>query len=192
MLLIGLGYKARQGKTTAALAMKESTPLDCAVHVVSFADSLRKEVATAIRQASGAANLVAQFQEAGLMPEWVHAETWPDKQRTILQWWGTDYRRAKDPDYWVRRFFESVALLNPDVVIVPDVRFPNEANAIKAAGGVVVKVTRTTAADVAVPGHESESAMDGYSDWDYHLVADTADELKTKAARLYAVIARKA
>lgn len=41
--------------------------------------------------------------------------------RRVLELWGTEYRRAQDADYWVRRLVEK----RGDVVI-PDVRFANE------------------------------------------------------------------
>ena len=191
MLLIAFGHKARQGKDTAAIAMLEATPLDTGVHRVGFATALRKEVNAAIRQFHGAANLIDGFKDSGLMPDWVRAESWPDKQRTLLQWWGTEYRRKKDPDYWVKRFFEHLQELDPEVALVTDLRFRNEADAIRAAGGYLVKVERTTTPDVSVPEHESERALDGYTGWDYTLRAATVDELRTKAVALYHEIARK-
>lgn len=111
--------------------------------------------------------------------------------RAMLQHYGTEYRRASDPDYWVKRFAEELVYRSPDVALVTDVRFPNEADFIKAQGGVLVKVTRTTPPDVAVPEHESERALDGYAGWDYHLRAATVPELKQRVRELYAEIARK-
>ena len=56
--------------------------------------------------------------------------------------------------------------LSTDVLIVPDVRFPNEADAIKAAGGVTIKIVR--------PGYGprktvADRALLGYDGWDYVL-----------------------
>jgi hypothetical protein len=184
MLLIGLGYKARQGKSTAALAMLEACPLGDA-RLVAFADALRAEVAKATRQMDGVPNLIESFKLAGIMPDWVHAEEYPQKQRTLLQWWGTEYRRSKDPDYWVKRLFESLDKLKPDTAIITDVRFPNEVEAIHAAGGYAVKVVRLGEPDVKVPAHASESVLDGYDGWDYTLEAATLSELKRKTNQLY-------
>jgi hypothetical protein len=53
-----------------------------------------------------------------------------------------------------------------DVVIVPDCRFPNEADAISVAGGVTIKIVR--------PGYGprktvADRALLGYTGWDYVL-----------------------
>ncbi len=48
--------------------------------------------------------------------------------------------------------------------LVTDVRFPNEGDAILAAGGVLVKVERP---GIYTGTHPSETAMDDYKDFDY-------------------------
>lgn len=45
--------------------------------------------------------------------------------RRVLELWGTEYRRAQDADYWVRRLVDK----GGDVVI-PDVRFANELQVV--------------------------------------------------------------
>jgi hypothetical protein len=47
--------------------------------------------------------------------------------------------------------------------IISDVRFRDEAQAIKDRGGIVIKVNR----DVSHDEHKSEKALDGYTGWDY-------------------------
>ena len=191
MLIIGLGHKARQGKDTAATELATLFPPELDVRRVAFADALRAEVGEAIRRAGGAAALVGALQAFGNAPDWLRAEPAGQKQRTLLQWWGTDLRRSADPDYWVRRFSGRLDASYADVSIVTDLRFPNEADFIRSQGGVLVKVTRTTPPDVNVPEHESERALDGYTHWDYHLEAATVDELQAKVRELYAEIASK-
>ena len=189
MLIIGLGHRARQGKSTAALAFVEACPIATDVRLVAFGDALRREVDKMARQTGGFHNLLELLREVYAAPSWVRAE-FEGKQRTILQWWGTDYRRKQDPDYWVKRLVESLAGLNPDVAIVQDMRFPNEADAIKGMGGVVIKVTRLGAPDVSVHEHASEAALDNYRGWDYHLQARTVLELKEQVRKVYAEIVR--
>lgn len=70
----------------------------------------------------------------------------PRSPRQILQWWG-DYRRAQDPDYFVKAVQHRLygASIYSDVVIT-DCRFPNEARMVRQLGGQVWQVVR--------PGHE--------------------------------------
>lgn len=113
--------------------------------------------------------------------------------RSALQWHGTDLRRAEDRDYWARRAIEAARseLSSPDVdlAVFTDVRFPNEVDAIKDAGGVVVRLfvspetrdARLLARDGHLPppgasDHPSETALNEYTDFDLVLSNDGAFE----------------
>lgn len=65
-----------------------------------------------------------------------------EEERAILQKWGTDFRRAQDPDYWVKKGTATIvkAARYAELVVVTDVRFANEAQAIHEAGGFVAEV----------------------------------------------------
>lgn len=64
--------------------------------------------------------------------------------RQLLQWWGTEYRRAQDPNYWVKRTAEYILSIRLDIMnnsdnmypkvafICDDVRFPNELELFRA------------------------------------------------------------
>ena len=81
----------------------------------------------------------------------------PPGIRELLQEWGTDLRRAEDPDYWVRQWKATVQPHRD--VCASDVRFQNEAMAIKDLGGVVLRITRPG----TIPGdHVSERAIDAW------------------------------
>ena len=51
-----------------------------------------------------------------------------------------------------------------DILLIPDVRFPNEAEAIKAAGGILVKVVRP---DYGPRKTVADRALLNYAGWDY-------------------------
>jgi len=54
--------------------------------------------------------------------------------RQILQWWGTEYRRAEDPDYWVDRLHDTVlAHIDRGLCrfVIADVRFDNEVGLLR-------------------------------------------------------------
>jgi hypothetical protein len=79
--------------------------------------------------------------------------------RGLLQRLGTDVgRELWGEDFWVGQAFEG--LVGDEGVVFTDVRFPNEAEAIRARGGVVWNVVRPGVG--VVNGHVSESALGGF------------------------------
>lgn len=90
--------------------------------------------------------------------------------REIMQWWGTDVRRAQNPAVWVHAMAKWVDdnMYNYKGVIIDDVRFPDEFGLVKGMGGVAVRLN-------PYPGqwdrqhvgrHVSETALDHVSEWD--------------------------
>ena len=69
------------------------------------------------------------------------------------------------PNIWITPVISraQVRIKNNHSVAITDVRFPNEAEAIKQAGGLMVRIDRS---DVPVLNHPSESALDSWDDWD--------------------------
>lgn len=66
--------------------------------------------------------------------------------REILQFLGTGCFKALTPDVWVnyfKRHCEVVLKYGADLIIVDDLRFTAEANAIRELGGLVIKVERS-------------------------------------------------
>lgn len=60
--------------------------------------------------------------------------------------------------------------------IITDVRFPNEVQAIKDRGGLVFRVNRVDV-ELSKDQHESETALDSYTDWDGIILNSTMDVL---------------
>jgi hypothetical protein len=148
-LIIGISGKAQHGKDTTCEFIREileSGPAYLHVVRVSFADELKDEC----RREHGWNGVK---DEAG---------------RSLLQRVGVE-RRAEDVNYWVNKAFARMTDKNA-VYVVPDCRFRNEADAIKARGGVVWRIVRST--DDGVPfdngltpeqkAHSSETDLDGY------------------------------
>lgn len=178
-MVIGFGHRARQGKNTAAQAVLNACPLETQVCMYAFADALKREVRTACAIFGGQFDLIQEWKAAGIMPDWVEFEE--PKPRSLLQWWGTEYRRSKDPDYWVKRLRVTLEDHQPDLALVTDVRFPNEVDYIHGIGGYVVKVTRMGRPDVEVPLHPSETELDSYTGWDFHIHAADLRDLERQA-----------
>jgi hypothetical protein len=81
----------------------------------------------------------------------------------LLQVLGTDcFRALVGEDVWVDALFRGWAAGEYPPVVVADVRFPNEAAAVRRRGGVIVLVRRGAGgrADGRAAGHASERALD--------------------------------
>lgn len=64
--------------------------------------------------------------------------------RWVLQYWGTDVCRVGfHDDIWIASLENKIRKTQDDIVI-SDVRFPNEINAIHNAGGTVIRIKRGT------------------------------------------------
>jgi hypothetical protein len=92
----------------------------------------------------------------------VYMKPTPPNMRKLLQWWGTEYRRAQDPNYWTKRTMSSVER-NMGLIVITDVRFPNEERAIHERGGTVWRIIR--------PGHHG----------DEHISEKAVDQLRVDA-----------
>lgn len=104
--------------------------------------------------------------------DWINAHK--PVLRRLLQVYGTEYRRAQDQDYWVKRAAEFVD--NSDrPVVIPDIRFPNEAEMIRARGGRLWLIRRESVetADDRNRTHASESFYRTADKWD-HVIFNTA------------------
>ena len=155
--MIGLIGRAGAGKTFVA---NELFTMNQQVSIVSFAAQLRAE-------------LEAQL---GVEPgtTWLWDKPLSPALRWILQQYGTNYRRAQDPDYWVKKGMAVAEMYEAEgrLAVFDDVRFPNEANAIVGTGGLIVRVVATEATrrerlGELPPDHPSETSLDDYKRVDY-------------------------
>ena len=87
----------------------------------------------------------------------------PMTGRELMQVFGTDIMRKMFNDrIWVNATFRNIQRDNPDVAIIPDMRFPSEVHALVENNGCIIRLTR----DGGVGGdtHSSETALDDF-DW---------------------------
>lgn len=66
----------------------------------------------------------------------------PLSPRQVLQWWGTEFRRAQAPRYWLDRLQDKLDALPGANFVVTDVRFISEAHMLIDQGGRIGRVER--------------------------------------------------
>jgi hypothetical protein len=191
MLLIGLGNRARQGKDYVGKYMAEviTSPLD--VRLYSFAKLLKEYCRDHHNELLPKWQLAHQTQQTP-----VHKNDPIYGCSAILQWWGSDVVRKATPNHWVDSLKEILEIDKPDIAIVTDVRFPNEAEFIKENGGVLVQVIRRNEDGTQYldpgrdPNHSSETALDEYEGWDFIISCKSGDlnGLRSKALGVMANI----
>jgi hypothetical protein len=162
-VLIGTSGYARSGKDTVANILVGSHGFTR----VAFADILRDAVYTLNPFVGPWTDLQSVVDQHG----WEYAKTDGPKYqheevRRLLQVMGTDVgRRLFGDNVWVDSLFST---LEPEKdYVVSDCRFVNEADAIRARGGQVIRVERPGTAPIN--GHLSETALDDYG-FDHRLI----------------------
>ena len=91
--------------------------------------------------------------------------------REFMQVFGTDICRTIKPDVWTNACINRIHESGTELAIVSDCRYPNEVEAVKQAGGKVIRLTRNPFDDQ----HSSEKALDGYEGFDFVLDNSSMD-----------------
>lgn len=159
MTIVGIGHIARAGKDTAATALIR----DMGFRRVGFADKLKElamECDPLVTSATQASNVGTG---KGRLAWIVHGLTWEGAKdsypevRNFLINLGEGVRKVLGQDVWVDAVVSGIR--KGESVVIPDVRYPNEAAAIQKAGGKVIRIDR--------PGANPAGLSDNYlSDWD--------------------------
>src|SRR5690606_32906201 len=120
------------------------------------------------------------------------AERDPGRRAQLI---GTDVGRALDPEVWIRYLLDH---LPAGSVVVDDVRFVNECEALRATGFRLVRLTAppdVLAARLAArpgerrdPSHPSEHGLEGLPDDYWGAVLDTSEPFGATVARLEALL----
>ena len=167
---IALSGKAGSGKTTLAKRLVE----DFGFARLSFAGALKEELTSLL----------------GLgLPEF---EADKRKWRPLLQVWGSA-RRDVSEGYWVRKLLVRLPVNRGSPVVIDDLRYENEAQALKREGFYLVRLDCPSLdsirylrgqgmgieeADV-IRMHPSETDLDGYDQFDLVLEAPRSRHLDT-------------
>lgn len=76
--------------------------------------------------------------------------------REVMQVVGTDIFRKMKHDVWAGAIITKIMNEKPKLAVIADCRFPNEVEAIRNAGGIVIKLNRNPFNS----DHASETALD--------------------------------
>jgi energy-coupling factor transporter ATP-binding protein EcfA2 len=179
--IILLAGSQGSGKTTIANIIRNAAPVAC--RVLKFADPVYEihDQARRVLKRYGLDELV------GI-------------DRALLQMIGTNWgRNTRSEDLWARcaRARALTLVPFPKVVVFDDCRFPNELAAFDDARGVSSihrirlfaspAVRRIRAAKWGDPDHQSEVALDGYTQWQAQI--NTGEVAAEQAARVIMRIA---
>lgn len=170
MKFIAFGHRKRVGKDTAARFLISDLRIRMPgkkIVKVGFADKV-KDVAFQI------------YSWAGLMPGEFYEDdrhmhlrevVLPKIGKTPRQLWigvGNGIRQASSYDgTWLDYLLNTV---QADVVVIKDMRFPTEADGIKAAGGVIYKIDRPSEPKVT---DGADDPLEDYTGWTGLIKNDT-------------------
>lgn len=128
-MLIGISGRKGCGKSlVASLLVEEHGFIER-----SFADPIKKAAVTLFQ--------IRPCQLEGDMKEKIDERHGLSPRQKI----GTDmFRNMVDEDFWVSHFKRWYEGMHEEDVVVPDVRFQNELDCIRALGGIVIRLHRST------------------------------------------------
>jgi hypothetical protein len=160
--IIGLGHLKYSGKDTVAKMINTeyriNNPGACVIRK-GFADKL-KDVSYEL------------FAWAGMKPRQYYEQSPSNKedflpaiQKTVRDVWIDVGCRMREvyPGIWIDNLILGT---HADLLLIPDVRFPNEVTAIKANGGTVVKINRPS---IKPTLDEADQALHNFNGWDYQI-----------------------
>ena len=149
-MIIGLSGYAQSGKDSTA----ELLCLNYGYTRVAFADPMRQALMTINPRLDSITRVSDMVEDYG----WDTAKRNPEVRR-LLQVLGTDFgRKMLGDDVWINIALSGIK--SEDKIVISDVRYPNEAEAIKKLSGSLWRINRHNHS--AVNGHTSEHAMDNY------------------------------
>lgn len=164
--LIGFTGWKRTGKTEAAKSLEKLGYVD-----VQFSGALK-------------AMLRGYLEYMGVEKPELYTDDWMKNHRSryfcdhefrhAMQTLGTEWGREKiGKEFWINAWTHKIQSL--DRVTISDVRFPDEVDAIRDKGGIIIRVRRPSFINLDM--HESEANMEKLK-FDYEVVNDTLPEFK--------------
>lgn len=166
LTVVGLSAKMGCGKTTLFHALANMAQGFDVVVRRAFGDLLKQECASyfgfpldlCYSQEGKDAKIYTMYNGRVIMGKTV---------RELLQWYGTEYRRGQDPDYWTKAMRKELTLMRetrilPTLVVIDDVRFPDEAQVCLEQGYCFRIEPYPTWQPGPHAEHSSETALDNF------------------------------
>lgn len=167
MRIIGIGHKAEHGKDTLGIFLHECIPNSV---LAAFATAPKEKAAEYTNESIEKFNTHEGKNE--YLPQYDMT------RRDILIKIAEEEKTAKGQDIWIDTLFEQVQQ-TISTLIITDVRFSNEADAIRKRGGILINVTRP---GIPLSTRPSETALDNYTHWNYHILNNgSLEDLKEKS-----------
>jgi len=157
-IVIGLGHRSGVGKDVAAGALADAYN----ARIVSFGDAIYDVVEDLVPFLD--APLRHAIQEQGLM----HAKRSDHRIVDLMVSVANIMRSRLGPDVWLEPVIDRIVLEEGNYII-PDVRYPNEALAIRNLGGLLVRIDRP---DAPILHTAADDALEEFTLWDAVVVND--------------------
>ena len=176
MKIIAFGHRSRMGKNTCADIL--ASYLHGKIKIVSFADTL-KEACFVMFKWDGMKDKI--YYE--IHPEARNVKL-PNIGMTPVEIWikvGTPLiREGIYNDNWIEATFHQE--MNVDYLIITDLRFPNEVEAIRKRNGIIIKVTNTR---VSYRDSVADAALSSFENWDHYIENEgTINDLQKRVSEL--------
>ncbi|NBU33444.1 hypothetical protein EB118_12435 [bacterium] len=187
--ILAFSGRKQSGKSTAAdYVVSLINNKDITYKIYNFADPLKKDICMNI--------LGLTYDQCYGTDENKNTLTdlvWDDKQltaREAMEIIGTSIFRKLKNNVWIDATINKIKQDNLDIAIIPDCRFPNEVDSIKAYGGHVIRL----ALDPFNSNAPAEIALDKHNyDWhkfDY-IVFNTSMTIEEKNKEIYRFLSNK-
>jgi hypothetical protein len=155
-MLIAFSGRKGSGKTTAAKMLVD----DCGFHRLRFAGPMKRMIRVLLTDLGYTDDAAEKMVDGPLKESEVpELDCTP---RHLLQTIGTDWGRAhvRDDMWPIITMNAAERLLGEGrSVVIDDCRFPNEAEAVRARGGIIVELHRISGSGAKMDTHESEKQV---------------------------------
>jgi hypothetical protein len=162
--IIAFAGRKQSGKTTCSEMLLKHINRIYNAKIYNFADPLKRDICINILGLTHDQCYGSDDQKNELVNC-----SWNNKQltaREVMQFIGTNIFREMQHNVWADATIKKIHIEKPNFAIIADCRFPNEVDAIKNAGGFIIKLMRNPFNS----DHESEIALDpvnyDYSNFD--------------------------